>query len=381
MFTTKLQLPDLPIFSIVLPNLQGGGAERVATNLANHWISNHQYQVEIVLMQQEGELLGLVDSQIHVHNLKASKIRDSIFLLRSYFAQRQSTVILVNHLPLTSAAICAWHLAGRPGTLFTTDHTNLSISLDQELAVNPLYMQALLRFTYPLATGLIAVSEGVKKDLCRLGAFADERVTVIYNPVVRGLVNPTPVEAAVRQQLWGPCFNHHVLAVGSFKLQKNFPLLLQAFALLPHSLNAKLTILGEGLLRSELEGLIFELGLSGRVALPGFALDPSCWYRSADLFVLSSSWEGFGNVIVEALECGVPVVSTDCPSGPAEILDNGRYGRLTPVGDATALASAMQASLLELHDHEALRRRAQDFAVPKIADQYLAYFRSMGAQI
>lgn len=338
--------------------------------------------VEFVLMEARGQLLELVDSRIAIHSLKASRIRGSILPLRRYFAERKPAVVWVGLWPLTSAAILAWQLAGRPGTLFTTDHTNLSISCIQELNLSPLYLQALLRSTYPLATGLMAVSEGVKQDLCRLGSFADERVTVIYNPVVRGPVNLPPVDSAVRQQLWGPGFSHHVLAVGSFKTQKNFPLLLRAFAQLPHSLNAKLTILGEGLLRPELEALIQKLGVEeDRVAMPGFALDPSCWYRSADLFVLSSSWEGFGNVILEALECGVPVVSTDCPSGPAEILANGRYGRLVPVGDATALASAMQASLLESHDHEALRRRAQDFAVPKIADQYLAYFRSLGAQI
>lgn len=366
--------------AVILPNLQGGGAERVALYLANHW-AEQGMQVEFVLMEARGELLELVDPRIPIHSLKTSRIRGSILPLRRYFTERKPAVVWVGLWPLTSATILAWQLAGRPGTLFTTDHTNLSISCVQELSVSPLYLQALLRSTYPLATGLMAVSEGVKKDLCRLGAFADELVQVIYNPVVRGLVNTEPVDSAVRQHLWGPGFNHHVLAVGSFKSPKNFPLLLQAFAHLPQSLNAKLTILGEGPLRPELEALTRELGVEDRVALPGFALDPSCWYRSADLFVLSSSWEGFGNVIVEALECGVPVVSTDCPSGPAEILDNGRYGRLVPVGDDTALASAMQASLLESHDHEALRRRAQDFAVPRIADQYLAYFRSMGAQV
>ena len=366
--------------SLVLPNLHGGGAERVALYLANHW-ANQGIKVEFVLMEAKGELLELVDPRIPIHSLNASQIRGSILPLRTYLAERKPAVVSVGLWPLTSAAILAWQLAGRTGTLFTTDHTNLSTSCVQELKLSPLYLQALLRSTYPLATGLMAVSEGVKQDLCRLGAFADERVTVIYNPVVRGLVNPAPVDPAVRQQLWGPGFNHHVLAVGSFKNQKNFCLLLRAFAQLPHSLNAKLTILGEGLLRPELEALIQKLGVEYRVALPGFALDSSCWYRSADLFVLSSSWEGFGNVIVEALECGVPVVSTDCPSGPAEILDNGRYGRLVSVGDATALAAAMQASLLELHDHDALLRRAQDFAVPRIADQYLAYFRSMGAKV
>jgi len=364
----------------LLPSLQGGGAERVALYLANHW-ADQGIQSEFVLMEAKGELLELVDPRIPIHSLNASRIRGSILPLRTYLAERKPAVVLVDLWPLTSAAILAWQLAGRPGTLFTTDHTNLSISCLQELKLSPLYLQALLRSSYPLATGLMAVSEGVKQDLCRLGAFADERVTVIYNPVVRGLVNPVPIEAAVRQKLWGPGFNHHVLAVGSFKTVKNFPLLLRAFAQLPQSLNAKLTILGEGLVRPDLEMLIQELGLQDRVGLPGFALDPSCWYRSADLFVLSSSWEGFGNVIVEALECGVPVVSTDCPSGPAEILENGRYGRLVPVGDAQALTGAIQASLLESHDHEALRRRAQDFAVPRIADQYLAYFRSKGAQI
>lgn len=366
--------------SFLLPNLQGGGAERVALYLANHW-AEQGMQVEFVLMEARGELLDLVDPRIPIHSLKTSRIRGSILPLRRYFTERKPAVAWVGMWPLTSAAILAWQLAGRPGALFTIDHINLSISCLQELKLSLIYPQALLRSTYPLATGLMAVSEGVKKDLCRLGAFADELVTVIYNPVVRGLVNPAPVDSAVREQLWGPVFSHHVLAVGSFKTQKNFPLLLRAFAHLPHALNAKLTILGEGLLRPELEMLIQELGLQDRVALPGFVLDPSCWYSSADLFVLSSSWEGFGNVIVEALEFGVPVVSTDCPSGPAEILENGRYGRLVPVGDASALAAAMQDSLFDAHDHEALRRRAQDFAVPKIADQYLAYFRSLGAQI
>lgn len=368
------------MISIILPNLQGGGAERVALYLANHWVAQGM-QVEFVLMEARGELLELVDPKIPIHSLNALRIRGSMLPLRSYFAERKPAVVWVSLWPLTSAAIVAWQLAGRPGALFTTDHTTLTISCLQELRLSPLYLQALLRSTYPLATGLTAVSEGVKRDLCQSGAFAHERVTVIYNPVVRGTVNPTPIDPSVRQRLWGPGFNHHVLSVGSFKTQKNFPLLLRAFARIPRSLNAKLTILGEGPLRAELEVLIHQLGLQDRVTLPGFTIDPSHWYHSADLFVLSSSWEGFGNVIVEALECGVPVVSTDCHSGPAEILANGRYGRLVPVSDATALAAAIQASLLESHDQDALRCRAQDFAVPRIADQYLAYFRSMGAQV
>jgi glycosyltransferase involved in cell wall biosynthesis len=127
-------------------------------------------------------------------------------------------------------------------------------------------------------------------------------------------------------------------------------------------------------LRTKLDDLIAELGLQSRVAMPGFTTDPYPWCRTADLFVLSSQWEGFGNVLVEALECGVPVVSTDCASGPAEILENGRYGTLVPISAPSALAKAMAASLSKLHDREALMKRASTFSVRNISNQYLEYF-------
>lgn len=368
------------VISIVLPSLKGGGAERVAVHLANHWLG-HGLQVEFVLMEAIGELMDLIDPRIPVFNLKASRIRESILPLTSFFLRRRPSVTLVGLWPLTSAAIIAWQLASRPGTLFVQDHIHLSSACINELDLSPVYLRCLLRATYPLATGLMAVSDGVKQDLCKLGEFAYERVQVIYNPVVRSVVNSSPVDTASRSALWGDGFSYHILAVGSFKLQKNFPLLLRAFARLPASLNASLVILGDGALRPELEALVQELDLDSSVFLPGFVLDPVPWYRVADLFVLSSSWEGFANVVAEALEFGLAIVSTDCQSGPAEILANGRYGRLVPISNSTALASAIQTSLLELHDRDALRRRAQDFAVPRIADQYLAYFRSMGAKI
>jgi glycosyltransferase involved in cell wall biosynthesis len=108
-----------------------------------------------------------------------------------------------------------------------------------------------------------------------------------------------------------------------------------------------------------------------RVIIAGFHPDPTPFYKTADLFVLSSDYEGFGNVIVEALACGTPVVSTDCPSGPGEILDSGRYGRLVPVGDAPALAGAMAAALDDTPDRDALIRRSDDFAPDVAARKYL----------
>ena len=324
-------------------------------------------------MQEEGELVPLVSPQISIVSLQAKRIKWSILPFYRYLRRTQPDVIWVGMWPLTSAAIIAWVGAGKPGRLYITDHNQLSVSCIQELEVWPVYLKLLMRATYPFATGVMAVSQGVKEDMCRLGGFTDERVKVIYNPAATG-VCPDRESVKVREQLWGAGFSHHILTVGSFKVQKNHALLIRAFAKLPRSLNAKLVILGEGTLRPQLEALISELNLQGLVSLPGFTTDPYPWFRSADLFVLSSGWEGLPTVLIEALECGLPIVSTDCPSGPAEILVNGRFGKLVPVGDVDALAAAMEASLNESYDRQALMNRAKDFSVERISEQYLDYF-------
>jgi glycosyltransferase involved in cell wall biosynthesis len=161
-----------------------------------------------------------------------------------------------------------------------------------------------------------------------------------------------------------------LLAVGTLKAVKRHDLLVRAFARMPRA-DATLCILGEGQERAGLETLIGSLGLQDRVLLAGYQADPAPWYAHADLFVLSSDHEGFGNVLVEALEHGLPVVSTNCPTGPHEILEDGKYGRLVPVGDVDALARAMDKALSANHDREQLKRRALDFSVEKAADAYL----------
>ena len=357
---------------ILLPNLCGGGAERLHILLAKHWHA-HGIKVDFALMQRHGDLLSLLPDGIDVIDLKADRIRQVIFPLARYLRGVRLDIIIAAMWPLTSAAVLSWRLAGKPGRLYLSDHTQLSVSCVQELNLSPRYLQAVMRLTYPAASGLIAVSEGVKKDMCQLGGFTNSQVRVIYNPAAIGVSSQSEYKS-VRQKLWGSGFDYHILSAGTFKAQKDHATLIKAFSLLPTLLNARLTILGEGSLRPELEALVQQLGLQGRVAMPGFVVDPYPWYRTADLFVLCSRWEGFGNVIVEALECGLPVVSTDCPSGPAEILENGRLGQLVPVEDPVALAASMVKGLADPVDRAMLMRRAQDFSVSSIADQYLAYF-------
>jgi glycosyltransferase involved in cell wall biosynthesis len=358
--------------AILLPNLSGGGAERLHILLANHW-NAQGIKVDFVLMQQRGELIGLLSDGIEIIDLGAERIKGAILPFAQYLRKTRPNIVIAAMWPLTSAAVLSWRLAGKPGRLYLSDHIHFSISCVQELKISLWYLRAVMRLTYSTASGLIAVSQVVKQDMCRLGGFADSQVRVIYNPSATG-VPSQPEPKSVRKKLWGAGFDHHILSVGTFKQQKDHATLIRAFALLPESLNAKLTILGEGSLRAELESLVQLLGLQGRVVLPGFVVDTYPWYRTADLFVLSSRWEGFGNVIVEALECGVPVVSTDCQSGPAEILEHGRFGKLVPIQDPLAMAASMAKALTEPVDRELLMQRAKDFSVSVIADQYLAYF-------
>ncbi len=356
---------------IVLPDLGGGGAERLHVNLANDWVAK-KLDVEFVLMRSGGDLIELLAPEITVVSLNVDRIRDAIFPLATYLRQSRPEVVIAAMWPLTSAVVFSWLLSGRRGKLFLSEHENLTVSYIKQLRTTPFYLRNLIRFSYPFATGIIAVSQGVLNDLLSLSSLPNNKVRVIYNPAATG-VSSLRESRMLQEQLWGIGFDLHILSVGRLTQQKDHETLIKAFALLPKNINVKLVILGEGLLRAELSALIEELGLQDRVSLPGFTTNPYPWFRSADLFVLSSRWEGFGNVLVEALECGIPVVSTNCASGPNEILEDGRYGKLVPVQDPTSLASAIFQSLNEVHDRNALILRAKDFSIRKISDEYLEY--------
>jgi len=155
---------------------------------------------------------------------------------------------------------------------------------------------------------------------------------------------------------------------------KDFPTLLQALAHVRRRAPARLLVIGEGPERDALLALRARLGLDEAVEFPGFYEDPLPLFARAAALVVSSQFEGFGLTLVEALACGTPVVSTDCPTGPAEILERGAYGRLAPVGDADALARALLETLNATPDRERLRQRAQDYTLAAVVERYLALF-------
>jgi glycosyltransferase involved in cell wall biosynthesis len=229
----------------------------------------------------------------------------------------------------------------------------------------------LLRAACARAHAVVGVSQGVADDLARVTAYPRGRIAVIHEPVI-GESAQVRLEEPLSHPWFAPGEPPVVLAVARLAYQKNLDVLLHAFARLRAQRPARLIILGDGKERSELEVLARTLGIAADVAMPGFVANPYPWYARAGVFALSSRFEGFGMVIAEALYCGCPVVSTDCPYGPAEILDGGRYGRLVPVGDDAALAAALAQTLAAPPNRAVLHARGAEFTVTRAVDRYLA---------
>ena len=352
--------------AFLLTDMRGGGAERVALRLIEDFV-RLGHKVDLVLMEAEGELMPLVPHGVRIVDLGAGRIRDVMLPLRRYLRRERPDALQISMWPLTIIGIAAHRLARSKARLLVSDHIALSKQYPSGL-VGSVLLPLSIRLFYPLADARIVVSARGADDLARLSGIARDRIEVIYNPVAEPPAGQSTTPAI--ESLWATG-DKRILTVGSLKEQKNHALLIRAFALVARSRPAKLMIVGEGPLRGALEELARDEGVGNRVILPGFAADPWPYYASADLFVLSSDYEGFGLVLVEAMRSGLNPVSTDCEAGPREILCDGRLGRLVPCGDAEALAEAMLAGLDSPADVQALRARADEISGPAASARYL----------
>ncbi|MGC8494382.1 MAG: glycosyltransferase [Syntrophobacteraceae bacterium] len=333
--------------AIFLPALPGGGAERVMLNLAAGFTARG-HAVDLVLAKAEGAYLYAVPAAVRLIELNLRKLPmfrtlTSLPALMSYL-RRERPDALLSGLHANIIAIWGVLFSGRPQRLAISEHSTFSRQTGEAPVWYGKVMRRLVRRFYPAANEIIAVSEGVADDLSRATGIARARIRVIYNPII------TPeIEKKAREALEHPWFLPAeppvVLAIGRLAAEKDFGLLIRAFAKARGNSKARLLILGEGEKRSELEALVHSLKLERDVGLPGFVENPYSYMAGASMVVLSSRWEGLPTVLVEALHCGTPVIATDCPSGPREILEEGRYGQLVPVGDVDAMARAMRAVL------------------------------------
>ncbi len=363
--------PQKGRISIFMPDLGGGGAERVVINLANAF-SARGYQVEMVLMSARGEFLSELHPDIRVVDLKIERVRKLLFSLTNYLRATKPDAILACVWPLTFAVLAARWLARVDARTVVAEHTTWSMSPIVASYLPRLIARQTMGSFFPLAHAVVCVSKGAADDLARFAGINRNLIRVIYNPVVD--IGKPATSAGAATEIPGWSFGQHrrLLAVGNLKLAKDYPTLLSAFALLCQEVDARLLILGKGECKEALSSQARRLGIADKVFMPGFVHDPSKYYQQADALVLSSVYEGLPTVIIEALAAGLPVVSTDCPSGPREILADGQYGKLVPTRDPPALAMAIANALSTKPDTEALKARAQDFSIDKAADQYEA---------
>lgn len=363
-------MPDIgPDIAILLRNARGGGAERAQIVLAEAFLRAGR-SVEFVLMQREGELLPLIPQGASVHALECARFRSVLPKYLAYLRTRRPKAVLATMWPMTGIAAFAKRLSGRPPRLVVSEQNDLRFAP----AIGPLERRLLKRvghWIYQAADRVVAVSQGVADSIRAVARVAPDHIQVIHNPITapHGAALDAADHALIQ---WWTGGEGAILAVGAFKPQKGFDDLLRAISLAAATLRLRLVILGDGALRPELEALVAELGLSDQVRLPGFRVAPRAFFESADLFALSSRWEGLATVIVEALSCGLPVVSTDCPSGAREILADGRFGSLVPVGAPVQLADAILRNLSATHDRDALCARAADFSSDAAASAYLS---------
>lgn len=354
-----------------LPSCDGGGAERVVITLANGFAARG-YDVDLILAASKGPYLVDISASVRVVDLKAGRLIKSLLpLIRYIYRERPSAILsAMDHANLI--ALMARAIARTPTRIVVSVHNTISKSMGGGGAIVRKIILILIPLIYRYADVVCTVSKGASKDFSDFFKIPIDKVQTIYNPFDLKLIESRAAEPVAH-----PWFVEGappvLLAVGRLTKQKNYPVLIKAFDILRKKRPLRLLILGEGELRNDLMDEIKKYGFTeDDIQIPGFLDNPYAFMARCGVFVMSSSWEGLPTVLIEALACGAPVVSSNCPSGPDEILEGGRWGRLVPVGDSSALAQAIEDVLdtpPELLPD--VYSRAREFEQNKAIDGYI----------
>ncbi|BAO43524.1 glycosyltransferase [Thiolapillus brandeum] len=329
---------DITLF---LPGLFGGGAERIFVRLANAF-SKRGFNVEILVLSKEGPLFSEVADSVHVRVLNKSTPARAIPLLYRYLRTYKPKAVLSGLFHANVAMASAARLAHFGGRLVLSERSTLENSLRLRSRMDRFLLRHWIPVAYPWSSKVVVVANGVREELVRDFGLPRQDVQVIYNPI-----DIQMVQERSREPVSFPWEDNQpvIIAGGRLHIQKDFMTLMEAFALLRKETSARLVILGEGAERGRLEAYAQELGISEDVWLPGFVSNPWAYMRRSSLFVLSSLWEGLPGILLEAMALGLPLIATRCPSGPEEILENGRYGCLVPMRNPKVLSMAMAQGL------------------------------------
>ena len=354
--------------ALFIHSMGGGGAERVMLGIAAE-LAKRGVLVDLVLNRASGEFIELVPDSVRVIDLNTRRTVVSFLRFIGYLGRDRPSVVISALLGPNVVTLAAKMLfRGNPRVLVRQD-TTLSDAFTNNSFRNRM-MWRVFKCLLPVAEDIISVSQGVADDLRAVIPSVSHKVITIYNPVVWP---DNEEEAAV--PVGHPWFNDSttpvVLSVGRLAPQKEFTTLLRAFAQVVACRPARLVILGEGPERLNLCEYAESLGITQYVDMPGFRVNPLAYMSKSNVFALSSRFEGLPTVLIEAMACGTPVVSTDCRSGPGEILEGGKWGHLVPVGDWRAMAEAILDSLDNPIPSDQLIARASAFSADAAIDRYL----------
>lgn len=357
--------------ALFIPTLNGGGTERVFFTLANDFVLKG-FHVDLILINSVGTFLKAVNPTVRIIDLKVKRVLYAFFPLVFYLRKERPAAILTAMTYVNIVAILALKFSMVNSRIVISERSTISLRSRISRGLVSFIIYFLVPHLYKYADSIVSVSKAVAKDLAIFANLPQSKVEYIYNPF--DILN---IEELSNMPVKHPWFESKcspvIIAVGRLNEAKDYPTLIKAFSYLRRKTHARLLILGEGYLQHDLQSQINEYGFTDSdVQLIGFVSNPYSYIKKSNLFVLSSIYEGLPGVLIEALVCGVPVVSTDCPSGPSEILEEGRWGRLVPVGDPCALANAI-VEVLEMNVEQLpnVRDRAKDFEKDKAVEAYL----------
>lgn len=351
------------------PGLIHGGIQRVFVNLARGFLERG-LAVDMVQATPGGNFRDQVPTGVRLIDLNATRALTSVIPLARYLRRERPDAMICGAVQTNVAAAWARWLARVPTRLILTNHEIISVitatARNLRTRIAPFFVG---RF-YPWADDLVAVSKGAAEDLSKLLGVSGDRIHVIYNPIL-GSEFWKRADEPLRDPTFAAIPSPVILAVGRLHYQKDYPTLLRAMAMVLQRTNARLVFLGDGEERQNLAALAQQLNIDSSVSFLGNVSNPLPYMKRAKLLASSSAWEALPTVLIEALAMGLPIVATDCPTGPREILCGGAYGKLVPVGDSAALAESLIHGLQTI-DRPAVPEEALDrFQFDHVIEQYL----------
>jgi len=359
---------------IFLSSFSGGGAERTVLNIIRK-IDKEKFEVVLLTMKKDiksFDYSNFIPENISIIQTKAKRLRYALFDIVKVIKKEKPDILFTTLAPANKLLVLAEKISREKIPVIIREANTRS-----KVRKLSLFEKLTTKFFYNKASKVISLSEGVKEDMVINFGVKRDRIKVIYNPIDIGQIDQ--LKNKVVYEIKKNLKTKYIVALGRLVEQKDYPTLIDAFEVVSEKFDVKLIILGKGKLEKELKELVKRKGLEDSVIFLGFQANPYKFLNMADVFVLSSKWEGFGHVIAEAMAVGVPVVSTNCKSGPSEILKNGKYGELVDVGNHKAMADKILKVLnmskedLKKRVTEA-KRRVKDFEASKIVNQYEKLF-------